>query len=51
MACACGKGNTGASNASRSYVVTLPGGQKKTYRTEVEAVAAAKRHGGTWKAQ
>lgn len=50
MACACGK-KTGTSSAAKSYVVTLPGGGKKTYRTEVEAIAAAKRLGGTWKAQ
>lgn len=49
MACACNKNKTTA--AAKSYVVTLPGGGKKTYRTEVEAVAAAKRLGGTWKAQ
>ena len=50
MACACSKNKTSTS-AAKSYVVTLPGGGKKTYRTEVEAVAAAKRLGGTWKAQ
>jgi hypothetical protein len=49
MACACNKGKTGT--AAKSYVVTVPGGGKKTYRTEVEAIAAAKRLGGTWKAQ
>lgn len=51
MACACGKKSGSSGSAPRSYVVTVPGGGKKTYRTEVEAVAAAKRLGGTWKAQ
>jgi len=51
MACACNKSKNGGTAAAKSYVVTLPGGGKKTYRTEVEAVAAAKRLGGTWKAQ
>jgi hypothetical protein len=50
MACACGS-KSGGQPAAKSYVVTLPGGGKKTYRTEVEAIAAAKRLGGTWKAQ
>lgn len=50
MACACGK-KGGATAAAKSYVVTDPNGSKKTYRTEVEAAAAAKRSGGTWKAQ
>jgi hypothetical protein len=50
MACACGSKN-GGTTAAKSYVVTAPSGEKKTYRTEVEAVAAAKRLGGTWKAQ
>jgi hypothetical protein len=50
MACACNS-NKGGSTAAKSYVVSLPGGGKKTYRTEVEAIAAAKRLGGTWKAQ
>lgn len=50
MACACGS-KGGSQTAAKSYVVTLPGGSKKTYRTEVEAIAAAKRLGGTWKAQ
>lgn len=50
MPCACGNKKSGTT-AAKSYVVTVPGGGKKTYRTEVEAVAAAKRLGGTWKAQ
>lgn len=49
MACNCGKKNTPSS--PRTYVVTLPSGQKSTYQTEVEAVAAAKRLGGTYKEQ
>lgn len=47
MACSCQKPKT----ASTKYVVTAPNGEKKTYSTEVEATAAAKRVGGTWKAQ
>lgn len=51
MACACGSKSGGTQVAAKSYVVITPSGEKKTYRTEVEAVAAAKRLGGTWKAQ
>jgi hypothetical protein len=47
MGCSCGKGKT----APKSYVVRAPDGTTKTYKTEVEATAAAKRVGGTWKAQ
>jgi hypothetical protein len=49
MGCACNSSKGGAP-APKAYVVTLPDGQKKSYRTEVEAIAAAKRVGGTWKA-
>lgn len=45
MACNCG--NSGSS-APSSYTVTKPDGSKVTYRTEVEAVAAARRVGGTY---
>lgn len=47
MGCSCQKPKT----AAKTYVVTAPNGEKKTYKTEVEATAAAKRVGGTWKAQ
>jgi hypothetical protein len=47
MACSCQKNKT----APKSYVVKSPDGSTKTYRTEVEATAAARRVGGTWKAQ
>ncbi len=50
MACACGNKKSGAT-AAKSYVVTLPNGSKQTYRTEVEAIAAAKRTNGTWRPQ
>jgi hypothetical protein len=50
MACACGSKN-GSQSAPKSYVVFLPGGGQKAYKTEVEAIAAAKRLGGTWKAR
>jgi hypothetical protein len=48
MACACGK-KTNAS--SKSYVHTSPTGERKTYKSEVEAAAAAKRIGGTYRPQ
>lgn len=46
MGCNCGNK---AGKASKTYVVTDKNGAKKSYRTEVEAVAAAKRTGGTYK--
>jgi hypothetical protein len=49
MACACGKNKQGGS--SKTYVHTTPEGKKTTYRTEVEAAAAAKRSGGSYRAQ
>jgi hypothetical protein len=45
MACACGKKN----NAPETFVVTLPGGEQKSYSTEVEAAAAARRSGGSYR--
>lgn len=48
MGCNCG--TKSGSTAPKSYVVTSPDGTKKTYRTDVEAIAAAKRVGGTWRA-
>lgn len=48
MACACGKNKT---LTNKTYVHTSPDGTKKTYRTEVEASAATKRLGGTYRAQ
>jgi carbon monoxide dehydrogenase subunit G len=52
MACACGKGGgSSAAATNRTYVHTDANGQKRTYRTEVEAAAAAKRMGGTYKSQ
>lgn len=46
--CNCGnKGNA----APKSYVVTDPNTKTtKSYKTEVEAIAAAKRVGGTYRA-
>jgi hypothetical protein len=49
MACACGKNKT--AQTSKSYVHTSPDGSKRTYKTEVEAAAAAKRSGGTYRVQ
>lgn len=49
MACSCGKPKT--SQASKTYVHTDPSGVQKTYKSEVEAVAAQKRAGGTYRAQ
>lgn len=48
MACACGKNKT---VSTTTYVHTSPTGEKRTYKTEVEAAAAAKRLGGTYRAQ
>lgn len=42
MACACGANK----RAATKYVVTLPGGDKKTFQTEIEAKAAIQRAGG-----
>jgi hypothetical protein len=47
--CACGKGKT--TTATKTYVHTAPNGERKTYKSEVEAVAAQKRLGGTYRAQ
>lgn len=49
MACACGKNKQ--NTPAKTYVVTKPSGDRSTYKTEVEAAAAAKRHGGTYRAQ
>ncbi len=50
MGCACGS-SSASSATKKTYVVTGANGEKKTYRTETEATAAARRTGGTWKAQ
>jgi hypothetical protein len=47
MGCSCQKPKA----STASYVVTAPDGKKKTYATETEATAAARRVGGTWKKQ
>jgi hypothetical protein len=47
MGCNCG--NKGTSSVPKSFVVKNPDGSTKSYRTEVEARAAAQRTGGTWK--
>ena len=48
MACACGS-KTGTAS-SKTYVHTSPTGEKRTYKSEVEAAAATKRLGGTYRA-
>lgn len=48
MACGCGKPKV---QPNTTYVHTQPDGEKKTYKTEVEAAAATKRLGGTYRAQ
>jgi hypothetical protein len=48
MACACGKSKT---TTASTYVVTKPSGERSTYKSEVEAAAAAKRSGGTYRKQ
>lgn len=48
MGCNCGANKT---SVPKSYVVTDPTTKtNKSYRTEVEAIAAAKRVGGTYRA-
>jgi len=47
MACACGANKGPAA----TYVVTKPSGDKQTYSSEIEAAAAAKRVGGTYRKQ
>lgn len=49
MACACGKSK--ADQASKTYVHTAPNGEKKVYKSEVEAAAATRRVGGTYRSQ
>jgi hypothetical protein len=44
MPCAC---NANAKGGQSSFVVTKPDGSKQSYKTEIEAKAAAKRTGGT----
>lgn len=52
MACGtCGGATNRSTSAAKSFVVTAPDGTKKTYRTEVEAVSAAKRVNGTYRPQ
>lgn len=46
MGCNCGANKNAP---APTYVVTSPNGERKSYKTEVEAVAAAKRVGGTYK--
>jgi hypothetical protein len=48
MACACGKNKT---TSNQTFVVTKPDGSRSTFKTEVEAAAAAKRVGGTYRKQ
>lgn len=48
--CNCGK-NAAARAQARTYVVTTPGGEQKTYKTEIEAIAATRRNGGTYRIQ
>lgn len=48
MACSCQKDKT--TGQPKSYTVTSSDGKKTAYRTEVEAAAAAKRLGGSYRA-
>lgn len=45
MGCACGT----KKEAAATYTVTKPDGSKASYSSEVEAAAAAKRSGGTYR--
>jgi len=47
MACSCGKNANGTAKP-KSYTVTAHDGKKTSYRTEVEAAAAAKRLQGSY---
>lgn len=47
MGCSCGSNAT--ASKPKSYIVTAPDGTKKAYATDIEAIAAAKRVGGTWR--
>lgn len=47
MGCNCSKNDS--QPKAVTYTVTAPNGQKSSYRTEVEAAAAARRVGGTYK--
>jgi len=47
----CGCGSSGANQTQKTYVHTSPQGERKTYSSEVEAAAAAKRVGGTYRVQ
>lgn len=48
--CSCNKNKTGVTaQQSKTYVVTTSQGEQKTYKSEVEAVAATKRLGGTYR--
>lgn len=49
MACACGKNKK--TGAVMTYLHTAPDGSKTTYRSKIDAEAAALRHGGTVRAQ
>ena len=48
MACSCSRNK--AQSAPKSYTVTTKTGEKKAYKTEIEAAAAARRLGGSYKA-
>ena len=47
----CGCGSTTTNQANKTYVHTSPTGERKTYKSEVEAAAAQQRLGGTYRAQ
>jgi hypothetical protein len=49
MGCSCQKGKA-ADGKPKSYTVTAKDGKKTSYRTEVEAAAAARRLEGSFKA-
>jgi hypothetical protein len=53
MGCGCGSSatSTAQAQANRTYVHTSPEGERKTYKSEVEAAAAQQRLGGTYRAQ
>jgi O6-methylguanine-DNA--protein-cysteine methyltransferase len=50
MGCGCGSTNR-ENQVQQTYVHTAPTGEQKTYKSEVEAIAAQHRVGGAYRVQ